>query len=140
MSTSWTDVSTRPRSTVWQLLGGLNRAECLRLIEQHQTANQSCMAEGIRLLELARNARHLFEKQETREKRCPFDFLVSNCSLRDNRLTGKFRQPADLLADTAMAAATVGAADESDSAKSEIWLGGRDSNPDYTVQSRVSYH
>ena len=98
------------------------------------------MAEGIRLLELARNARHLFEKQETREKRCSFDFLVSNCSWRDNRLTGKFRQPFDLLADTAMAAATVGAADESDSAKSEIWLGGRDSNPDYTVQSRVSYH
>ena len=26
------------------------------------------------------------------------------------------------------------------SLKTEIWLGGRDSNPDSTVQSRVSYH
>ena len=32
------------------------------------------------------------------------------------------------------------AANESDTVKTEIWLGGRDSNPDYTVQSRVSYH
>ena len=67
------------------------QAECLRLIEEHQTANQSYMAEGIRLLELARNARHLFEKQEACEKRRLLDFLVSNCSWRDNRLTADFR-------------------------------------------------
>ena len=30
---------------------------CLRLIEQHQTANESYMDEGIKVLELARNAR-----------------------------------------------------------------------------------
>ena len=116
------------------------QAECLRLIEQLQTANQSYMAEGIRLLELAQNARHLFEKQEASEKRRLLDFLVTNCFWRDNRRTAEFRQPFDLLADAARAAATASAADESDSAKSEIWLGGRDSNPDYTVQSRVSYH
>ena len=33
-----------------------------------------------------------------------------------------------------------GEAIESESVKTEIWLGRRDSNPDYTVQSRVSYH
>ena len=114
------------------------QAECLRSIEQHQGANQSYMAEGVRLLELARNARRLFEKQEAREKRRLLDCLVSNCSWRDSRLTAEFRQPFDLLTDTAMVAAAAGAADESDSAKSEIWLGGRDSNPDSAVQSRVS--
>ena len=51
-----------------------------------------------------------------------------------------FRQPFDLLADTATAATQALAADGWDRAKREIWLGGRDSNPDSTVQSRVSYH
>ncbi len=116
------------------------QAQCLRLIEQHQTANQSYMAEGIRLLELARNARHLFEKQEAREKRRLLDFLVSNCSWKDGHLRAEFRQPFDSLANTAMAAASEAAVSGSDQAKREIWLGGRDSNPDCTVQSRVSYH
>ena len=113
------------------------QAECLRLIEQHQTANQSYMAEGIRLLELARNARRLFEKQEAREKRRLLDFLVSNCSWKDNRLTAEFRQPFSLLADTAMSAATAGAADESDSAKSEIWLGQARPNRDASMYEFV---
>ena len=65
------------------------QAECLRSIEQHQGANQSYMAEGVRLLELARNASRLFEKQEAREKRRLLDFLVSNCSWRDSRLTAR---------------------------------------------------
>ena len=116
------------------------QADCLRSIEEHQTANQSYLAEGVRLLELARNARHLSEKQEAREKRRLLDFLVSNSSWRDSRLTAEFCQPFDLLADTATAATQAKAADWSESAKTEIWLGGRDSNPDYTVQSRVSYH
>ena len=123
-------------ATAWRS----EQAECLRLIEQHQTANQSYMTEGIRLLELARNARRLFEKQEAREKRRLLDFLVSNCFWKDGQLTAEFRQPFDLLADTVTAAAHAQATDESDQAKREIWLGGRDSNPDSTVQSRVSYH
>ena len=98
------------------------------------------MDEGVRLLELARNARRLFEKQEAREKRRLLDFLVSNCSWRDGKLKADFRQPFDLLADTAAAAAQAATTEASDRVKREIWLGGRDSNPDYTVQSRVSYH
>ncbi len=99
------------------------QAELLRLIEQHQTANQSYMAEGIRLLELARNARHLFKRQEAREKRRLLNFLVSNCSWRDKRLTAKCGQPFYLLAD--MAAATAGGINESDLAKSEFgWEAG----------------
>ena len=39
-----------------------------------------------------------------------------------------------------MAAANAKAANVSKSAKTEIWLGGRDSNPDTVVQSHVSYH
>lgn len=80
------------------------------------------MAEGVKLLELARNARNLFERQEAREKRRLLDFLVSNCSWKDGQLTAEFRQPFDLLADTATAETG------SESAKSEIWLLRLDSN------------
>ncbi len=104
------------------------QADCLRSIEQHQSANESYMAEGVRLLELARNARRLFEKQEAREKRRLLDFLVSNCSWKEGQLTAEFRQPFDALADTALAAATVSATGGAESAKSEIWLLRLDSN------------
>ena len=104
------------------------QADCRRLIEQHETANQSYMAEGVRLLELARNARRLFEKQEAREKRRLLDFLVSNCSWKDGQLTAEFRQPFDSLAATAMAAATAAAEGRPESAKNEIWLLRLDSN------------
>ncbi len=86
------------------------------------------MAEGVRLLELARNARRLFEKQEAREKRRLLDFLVSNCSWKDGQLTTEFRQPFDALADTVMAAANASAAGRSESAKNEIWHARQDSN------------
>jgi hypothetical protein len=42
---------------------------CLREIERHSAADQSYLEEGIRVLELARNAQRLFDKQEPREKR-----------------------------------------------------------------------
>jgi site-specific DNA recombinase len=42
---------------------------CLHEIERHQAADQSYLEEGVRLLDLARNARRLFERQESREKR-----------------------------------------------------------------------
>ena len=40
---------------------------CLSEIALHQGANKSYIDDGVRLLELARNARNLFEKQEPRE-------------------------------------------------------------------------
>ena len=41
---------------------------CLREIERHQDADQSYLDEGVRILELARNAQRLFEQQEPRRK------------------------------------------------------------------------
>ena len=40
-------------------------------------ANKCYMDEGVRLLELARNAQSLFAKQEPREKRRLLNFLLS---------------------------------------------------------------
>jgi site-specific DNA recombinase len=101
---------------------------CLREIERHQTADQSYLEEGLRILELARNAQRLFAKQEPREKRRLINFVVSNCSWKGGELTVSLRQPFDLLAETAAVEAQAAREGRPDLTKSEIWLPGPDSN------------
>ena len=101
---------------------------CLREIERHQAADQSYLEEGVRLLELARNAQRLFEKQEPREKRRLLNFVVSNCSWKGGELAARLRQPFELLAQTTAVAAQAAACGRPNLAKSEIWLPGPDSN------------
>jgi site-specific DNA recombinase len=95
---------------------------CQREIERHQTADQSYLEEGVRILELARNAQRLFEKQEPREKRRLLDFLVSNCSWKGGELSTVLRQPFDLLAETTAIAAQAARDGRRNLTKSEIWL------------------
>jgi site-specific DNA recombinase len=101
---------------------------CLREIERHQSADESYLEEGVRLLELARNAQRLFAKQEPREKRRLLDFVVSNCSWKSGELTAALRQPFDLLAKTTAIAERAAADGRPDFTKTEIWLPGPDSN------------
>jgi hypothetical protein len=58
------------------------------------------MDEGVQILELARNAQRLFERQEPRQKRRLLNFVLSNCSWEDGEVVATFRQPFDLLAET----------------------------------------
>ena len=103
---------------------------CQREIDRHENAEQSYMDEGVQILELARNAQRLFERQEPREKRRLLNFVLSNCSWEDGEVVATFRQPFDLLAETTAIAARREAGDTANSAKSEIWLGDQDSNLD----------
>jgi hypothetical protein len=96
---------------------------CLREIERHESAEQSYMDEGVQILELARNAQRLFERQEPRQKRRLLNFVLSNCTWEDGEMVATFRQPFDLLAETMTTAARHEAASAANSAKSEIWLG-----------------
>lgn len=96
---------------------------CLQDIERHSAADQSYLEDGIRVLELAKDAQRLFNKQEPREKRRLLSFVVSNCSWKGGELTVNLRQPFDLLADTTARAAQVEAAEDADLAKQAIWLG-----------------
>ena len=96
---------------------------CLREIERHQSAEQSYMDEGIQILELARNAQKLFERQQPREKRRLLNFILSNCSWVDGEVVATFRQPFDLLAQTTAIATRAARSSDSNSAKSNIWLG-----------------
>ncbi len=103
---------------------------CLREIERHEAAEQSYMDEGVQILELARNAQRLFERQEPRQKRRLLNFVLSNCTWEDGEVVATFRQPFDLLAETAAIAARRGTGNTANSAKSDIWLGDLDSNQD----------
>jgi len=105
-------------------------------IERLQAADRSYMDEGVQLLELARNAQRLFAKQEPREKRRLLNFLLSNCTWEGGNVVATFRQPFDLLAETAVSASRAAAADTTKSAKTEIWLGISDSNR--RIRARVT--
>jgi site-specific DNA recombinase len=95
---------------------------CLREIERLQAADRSYMDEGVQLLELARNAQRLFAKQEPREKRRLLNFLLSNCTWEDGEVVATFRQPFDLLAETAVSASRAAVGETAKPAKTEIWL------------------
>jgi site-specific DNA recombinase len=96
---------------------------CLREIARHESAEQSYMDEGVQILELARNAQKLFERQQPREKRRLLNFVLSNCTWENGEVVATFRQPFDLLAKTTAIAKRSVADNERNSAKSEIWLG-----------------
>jgi site-specific DNA recombinase len=54
--------------------------------------------EGVQIVELARNAQKLFERQQPREKRRLVNFVLSNCSWENGEVAATFRQPFGLLA------------------------------------------
>jgi hypothetical protein len=102
------------------LLG--EQEHCLRDIERYQSADQSYLEDGMRLIELAQNAQRLFAKQNAREKRRLLNFLVSNRSWRDGELTATLRQPFDIIAETKAIDAKRKTAGDVSNGLSEIWL------------------
>jgi site-specific DNA recombinase len=88
------------------------------------------MDEGVRVLELARNAQALFERQSAREKRRLLNFVLSNCSWQDGEVVPTFRQPFDLLAKTTASADRAEAGGTTETIKNRIWLGNLDANQD----------
>ena len=100
-----------------------DQTRCLRDIERHQEAEQSYMDEGVRILELARNAQALFERQPAREKRRLLNFVLSNCSWEDGEVVAVFRQPFDIVSKTTAIAARSSAENNGNISKNEIWLG-----------------
>jgi len=101
---------------------------CQREIDRYQEADKSYMDEGAQILELARDAQRLFERQEPRQKRRLLNFVLSNCSWEDGEVVATFRQPFDLLAETTVIAARYDAERTSISAENEIWRPRQDSN------------
>ena len=103
---------------------------CQREIERRQTAYKSYKDEGVALLDLARNANACSNSKDLREERRLLKFGLSNCTWEDGEVVATLRQPFDMLAKTATAAARIEAGESAKSSKSEIWLGDLDSNQD----------
>jgi hypothetical protein len=95
---------------------------CQREIERRQNADKSYKDEGIALLDLARNAQRLFAAQEPREKRRLLNFLLSNCTWEDGEAVSTFREPFDMLAETAADSNRLESGVTLKTAKTEIWL------------------
>jgi hypothetical protein len=70
----------------------------LRDVARRQAANQTCIEEGVQLLQLAHGAHELFKRQEPAEKRRLLNSLLSNCVWKTGVLTAEYRQPFDILA------------------------------------------
>jgi hypothetical protein len=106
-------------------LAAIEMAQILRSIETHQKASESCMEEGIRILELSDRACELYEKQEMVEKRRFLDYLFSNSTWANGKLTPKYRKPFDLVVEAQELQDERGDGDGGGfdkTAQNEIWL------------------
>ena len=97
--------------------------ECQRQIDRLRAADQRYLEDGIRILELARNAANLFRQQGPREKRRLLDFVLSNSTWTGGELQPVFRQPFDIIVRTATAARLAETEGRAYSVKNDIWLG-----------------
>lgn len=115
------------------------RQKLMAQVQSHQQASDAYNMDGVLILELAQNARRLYEAQSPREKRRLLDILLSNCTWGGVEFKPTLKQPFDLIAETnakAKAVATVGTAKM---AENEIWLGDVDSNHGKQSQNLLSY-
>ncbi len=66
------------------------------ILEHESSAPKSYVIESAQLLELAAKARELFEMQSAGEKRQLLNFVISNSTWRDGKLSVEYRQPFEL--------------------------------------------
>jgi hypothetical protein len=116
------------------------RDRITRGIEERQVANQNRLEEGVRLLESARRAHGLFERQEPREKRRLPNFILSNSTWKNSELVAEFRQRFDMPHVANQRSVGVEANAGESGADLEHWLPKRDANtnPDLRVICRVA--
>ena len=98
------------RSREWELELSRLRSD----LERRETASARYMLLGSQILELARDAKSLFLRQDPAEQRRLLKTLLSNCTLKAGTLCPTYRKPFDALVD---------------GNETGNWLGGRDSCP-----------
>jgi site-specific DNA recombinase len=82
-------------------------------IEKHKNADQSYITLGVKLLDLAKNAVSLFQKQDVLGKRELLKIVLQNSFLDGKKVVSTYKTPFDMLVEDA---------------KSKNWLGWLDSN------------
>ncbi|MFT3941568.1 recombinase family protein [Rhodopseudomonas sp.] len=103
---------------------------CLREMGWHQSADQAYLEDGIQLLDLAQKASRLFAKQEPEQKRRLLKFVLSNSTWKNGELAATFRQPFDLIAQTASGPGGGGGKNGAGLSGHTVWLGNLDAKPD----------
>ena len=96
--------------------------------QSHQQASDNYNFDGVLLLELAQNARKLYEAQPAQEKRRLLDIVLSNCTWGGGEFQTVLKQPFDLIAKTNHKARLARTDFMPEMGKNEIWLGDVDSN------------
>lgn len=92
-------------------------------IEKHESADRSYLEEGVRVFELVQNAVVSYGKQDVFEKRKILNFVVSNSSWKDGRLTVNYKKPFDSLVVTKKEVEAIEAAGGTETERKEKWLG-----------------
>jgi site-specific DNA recombinase len=98
------------------------QASALRSLKRHRSANTAYLDQGVKLLELARKAPSLYQKQEGPEKRRPLNIVHSNSTWHGDHLIPEYRKPFDLLAVTNEAWRDRKSASPLEDGRPSIWL------------------
>ncbi len=73
------------------------QAQVRARIERHEKADQNYIEQGIRLVEVARNASEFYKGQGQAERAALLRFLMPGSSLQGNRLVPAFKPPFDII-------------------------------------------
>jgi site-specific DNA recombinase len=106
----------------------VEQEKLMQEIALHEAADQCYLDEGVRLLELAQSAQRLFAKQEPHEQRRMLNFVLSNSTWKNDELSVTFRQPFDLIAQTAASGPAGEAGGGGNPPGCPDWWGRQDSN------------
>jgi site-specific DNA recombinase len=98
------------------------RARCLRDIELLHSADDSYVDNAFEILKLVHNAHLEFAKRPPIEKRRMLNLLLSNCSWANEKLSAKFRQPFDIIAETVVLNGSVDKPKKGKNRPIENWL------------------
>jgi site-specific DNA recombinase len=66
-------------------------------IERHEKADQNYIEQGIRLVEIARNASEFYKSQGQAERAALLRFLMAGLSLQGDRVVPAFKPPFDII-------------------------------------------
>jgi hypothetical protein len=73
------------------------QAQVRARIERHEKADQNYIEQGIRLVELARNASEFYRNQGQAERAALLRFLMPGSSLQGDRVVPAFKPPFDII-------------------------------------------
>ncbi len=66
-------------------------------IERHEKADQDYIEQGIRLLEIARNAQEFYRTHRQAERTALLGFILSGSTLKDDQVVSTFKPPFDII-------------------------------------------